>query len=104
HIMLDWHRNVGVKLADQKMSARPDSLAKYMQLVAEFAESDLSKPHTQIEIARQQISGTFEWFYGETIPPEIVQKWEQRGEIECQLPLHLNEAAKRILAINERLH
>jgi len=104
HIILDWHRKVGVKLADQKMSAQPDSLAKYMRLVAEFAESDLSKPHTQIEIARQQISGMFEWFYGEEISPEIVQNVAQRGEIECQSPLHLNEAAKRILAINERLH
>lgn len=103
HLILDWHREVGTRLAPQRMSNNPESLTRYLHLLGSFLESDLSDPRIQNEIARQQLGGTFEWFYGEEIPPDILHRRIRNDDFEFELPSGLNAAAKRILSINEQV-
>lgn len=103
HVLLDWHRQFGVRLAHQRMQDDPKSISRYLQLVGDFCESDLSDMAKQVEIARQQLSGAFEWLYGEEIPSEILHRWARHADLDIEFPLRLNEAAGRILAINDEL-
>jgi hypothetical protein len=49
------------------------------------------------------LSGEFEWFYGDEIPSELLHRWARHANLEFEFPLCLNEAARRILSINNEL-
>jgi hypothetical protein len=103
HLIITWHRHVGTRLGRERMSSSPEAYHGYVRLLERFLGADLSDPSVQIEIARQQLSGTFEWFYGEEIPPEILRQASAHHELQFDIPRRLNEVAKRILAINENM-
>ncbi len=101
HLILAWHREIGGGLAAHKMANSPDSLDHYRRLIDRFVDADLSDRSIQNEIAHQQLSGSFEWFYGEEIPPEILERWLRDYDFEFEAPRRLNEVARRILSLNE---
>jgi hypothetical protein len=95
-----WHVTIGAELAPARMrdssgALRRDNLTTYRETIARFADADLSRPANQAELARIQLSGVFEWFYGEEIPPGL---WDDyHDELRSRPPARLSDAARRIL-------
>ena len=65
--LFDWHSRFGTELAARRLT--PESLASYQHVLDVLAKSDMSDPSVARDIARQQLSGSFEWSYGEMMPP-----------------------------------
>jgi len=94
-----WHVTIGAALAPTRMRDRPEALRTYRETLARFADADLNRPASQAELARTQLSGVFESFYGEEIPPAL---WhEYHSELRSDPPVRLNDAARRILHLQE---
>jgi hypothetical protein len=103
-IILTWHKDIGLHRIPTKMvgssgEARLDQQEKYRVTVAHFSKADLRQRRVQTELAQTQISGIFEWFYGEEIPMELFHNYHDI--LPANPPHRLNEAARYILALRE---
>ena len=99
-VILAWHKNIGLHHITQKMRSssgepRLDQLEKYRTAVAQFSDSDLRRRDVQTALAQTQISGIFEWFYGEEIPTELFDPYLEILPLDP--PRRLNIAARYIL-------
>lgn len=103
-VILAWHKNIGLHRIAQRMrtpsgESRLDQLEKYRAAVTQFSDSDLHRGDMQTALAQTQLSGIFEWFYGEEIPAELFHSYYEI--LPPDPPRHLHEAARYILAVRE---
>jgi len=95
-----WHERYGIGRPPSHMNE--SQFVRYKERVDHFHLADLSNPHAQHEIAREQQSGGFEWAYVETIPAELWNDVTRMYEIfSHRPPEHLGAAAQRILDSRE---
>jgi hypothetical protein len=103
-VILAWHQTIGLHRIEQKVlrasqEPRADQLQKYRTAVAQFSDSDLRRRDVQTALAQTQISGIFEWFYGEEIPLELFHSYHEI--LPPNPPRHLHDAARYILALRK---
>lgn len=91
-----WHLRYGVVRPPSHMNEA--RLLRYKERVDHFHQADLSDPHAQREVAREQQAGVFEWSYVQTIPADLWSAVTRTHEISNHHPPeHLGEAARWIL-------
>ena len=90
--IVDWHYTIGrFRVESEKNS---DNRDRYLGTLKMFHEADLHDPHILRELAQTQLSGSFERFYGEIIPREMLSAAMRERHADS---LALNEAARIIL-------
>lgn len=95
-VIVRWHQEIGADLAPQRMSIERQH--EYQERVSGFANSGLDNPHVLHELARLQLSGIFEYFYGEIVPVRLFSGFLRERHAE---PLSLSAAAREILSLLE---
>lgn len=91
-----WHEHYGI--AQRPSNMDDDQFLRYRNRVEHFHRADLSDASSQEEIAREQQSRIFEWYYSAVVPAELWNKLAQKYEVvDHRPPQHLGEAAKWIL-------
>lgn len=91
-----WHERYGV--AGPPSNMNEGLFLRYKERIEHFHRADLSDPHAQLEIAREEQGRVFEWFYVSTIPAELWREVTREYELfDHRPPEHLGEAARWIL-------
>lgn len=91
-----WHEHHGV--AHRPSNMDEGQFRRYMDRVEHFHRVDLANPGAQEEIAREQRSGIFEWYYGTVVPAELWKNIAGKYEVvDHGPPQHLGETANWII-------
>ena len=95
-LMRDWHERHGAVHRPPNMD--DGQFARYRERVAYFRNAELSSPDALAEIAQEQRSRIFEWYYSATVPQELWQHVTHANQvIDHRPPQSLGEAANWIL-------
>jgi len=95
-----WHQRFGVHMRPTHMSAADHDV--YLAAVASAEKMDLSDPAAQRELAYLQVSGPFEWFFGETLPEDLVRSVAREFDLaEIPFPLTVGEAGRWLRRVAE---
>ena len=95
-----WHQLYGVRMHPTHMSDADHD--HYLAAVASTEAMDLSDPGAQREIAYLQVSGPFEWFFGEPIPEDLVRRVAAEYElVDIAFPPTIGEAGRWLRRVAE---
>jgi len=95
-----WHQQYGVQMRPTYMSDAEHD--RYLAAVASVEKMDFSDPAAQRELAYLQISGPFEWFFGESIPDDLLQHVAREHHlVDVPLPRTLGEVGRLLRRIVE---
>ena len=94
-MILDWHNRFGAEAAFGRMER--EHLMKYRRTLEDFSERWSTDRDVPSEIARCQLSGIFEYFYGEVVPAHMLSEAQLKGVFPPNIEVTLSELAKRIL-------
>jgi hypothetical protein len=95
-VIRHWHEGHGPDHPSPDLSG--EQVARGRALLQHFRKADLADERVQEEIAREQLSGAFEWSSRASVPPELWDKVVQYFELPMHPgPRNLHEAAIWIL-------
>ncbi|HEX9941625.1 MAG TPA: hypothetical protein VGG03_06400 [Thermoanaerobaculia bacterium] len=98
--ILRWHQNIRMGgVARIQGEAR----ASYTEALRRFSEMDLHDPEVQRQLARTQVSGIFEYFYGERCDPDLWYNLARDLEVDLPCPQTMGEAGRKLLDLLEAL-
>lgn len=95
-----WHQLYGVRMHPTHMSDADRE--HYLAAVASTEAMDLADPAAQAEMAYLQVSGPFEWFFGEQIPDDLLRRVAREFELDdVAFPPTVGEAGRWLRRIVE---
>jgi hypothetical protein len=92
-IILRWHQEYGV---DRAWKDKQEWMTRYLDVVADFTKSDLHNLNSQRELARVQISGELERFYGASVPSDLWDRIMGKLDLSEECPARLGDIARLI--------